>query len=88
MLSKKVFAWSDITLALYLKTSFKVILHPLPKGSMWVKYEPICPIWEKICSGQVILDGRTDRPLVKVNTADIHISIQMEYPMLEYQFEV
>lgn len=46
-----------MTLTVNLKTWFKVIARPLPKGTLWVKYmNQIGPKGENICSWQVISD--------------------------------
>lgn len=49
-----------MALTLNLEPWFKVTAHTLPKGTLWVKYEPDWPKGENIYTTQVILDGWTD----------------------------
>lgn len=60
---------SDITLTLDLETQFKVIAHPLLRGTLLVKYDPAWAKGEKICSIQVFSDRRTGR-LITIGQAD------------------
>lgn len=47
---------SDMTLTHDLETQFKVTVHPLPRGTLWMKYDPAWARGEKLCSVQVISD--------------------------------
>lgn len=40
MIWTRIFHDSSTTLTFDLETLFKVIVHPLPKGTMWVKHDP------------------------------------------------
>lgn len=55
----------DMSLTLDTETTWKVTAHLLTKGTLKVKYSQIGLTKEKICSGQVMSDGRTDGVVTK-----------------------
>lgn len=52
---------SPMTLSFHLEIWLKITAHPLPKGSLWVKYNSDWALrGEKICFGQAISHGQTE----------------------------
>lgn len=57
-----------MTLTLDLETLLNVTVYPLPKGTMWAKYEPICAKGKEFMPRTRILrqtEGQTDKYKVR-----------------------